>query len=62
MEQLITKEAFSTICAVLREKEGLDELDIVEFVMEVEKRLQIQIPNDWFWPGCVETMRKQIKK
>lgn len=62
MIQLITKEAFSTICAILQEKEGLDQLDIVEFAMEVEKRLQITIPNDWFVPGCVATMRKQIEK
>lgn len=62
MIQLITKEAFSTICAILQEKEGLDQLDIVEFAMEVEKRLQITIPDDWFVPGCMATMRKQIEK
>lgn len=60
-KQIITKEAFSAITDILRTKYGLDDLDVVEFAMETERKLQIQIPDDWFGCGRVHTVHKSEK-
>ena len=47
VKQFVTKEVFQSISSILHEKFGLDDLDIVEFAMEIERKLQIKIPDEW---------------
>ena len=44
----MTEEVFKALCGLLREKYLFDDLDIVEFFMEYEKRTCESISDEWF--------------
>lgn len=58
VKQFVTKEVFQSITSILHEKFGLDDLDMVEFGMELEHKFQMEIPSDWFGSGQVHTVKK----
>ena len=55
----MTKETIKVICEILRDKFGLDDLDLVGFVMEYENRTNEKIPNNWitFSTGIMKTVK-----
>ena len=58
MTQEITENAFKYIISILRSEYGFDDLDVVEFAMKVEERLQVKIPDHWYvGPSAMKTVR-----
>ena len=55
----MTQENLQVICKILQDRFGFDELDLVEFAMEYEKRTGEKIPNDWviFPSGEMKTVK-----
>ena len=55
----MTKETIKVICEILHERFGLDDLDLIEFVMEYEKRTGEKIPDQWlaFSVGTMKTIK-----
>lgn len=55
----MTEEMLKVICQILHDKFGLDDLDLIVFVMEYEKRTGEKIPEQWlaFTVGTMKTIK-----
>jgi len=43
----MTEEILQAICEILQDEFGFDDFDVVEFVMEYEKKTGEKIPDHW---------------
>lgn len=55
----MNEEIIKVICKILHDKFGLDDLDLVEFVMEYERRTGEKITDQWlaFSMGTMKTIK-----